>query len=200
MNAFPLAHPELFNWVILPLLIFFARVADVSLGTLRIIFVSKGLRILAPIFGFFEVIIWLMAISQIMQNMNNVSCYIAYGAGFAAGNWVGILLSERLSIGFEIVRIITKKDASELIEDLRQNGYGVTSIPAEGASGGVHLIFSLVNRSDLGRVVQSIRKFNPRAFYSVEDVRMVAEGVFPAKTPFFRKNYLKMFMLRRKGK
>ena len=89
MNVDSIIGTHLFAWVILPLLIFLARVADVSMGTLRIIFVSKGLKYLAPIIGFFEVIIWLLAIRIIMQNLSNFMCYIAYGAGFAMGNYAG---------------------------------------------------------------------------------------------------------------
>ena len=79
-------NPEIFTWVVLPGLIFLARICDVTIGTLRIIFVSKGLKLWASFFGFFEVLIWLVAIGQIMQNLNNVYCYIAYAAGFASGS------------------------------------------------------------------------------------------------------------------
>jgi len=78
MNLEMIANSEIFKWVILPLLIFLARVLDVSLGTIRIVFISRGLKHFAPLIGFFEVIIWLLAIRVIMQNLNNVVCYIAY--------------------------------------------------------------------------------------------------------------------------
>ena len=74
---------ELFKWVLLPLLIVIARVIDVSIGTIRIVFVSRGHKIIAPVLGFFEVLIWLLAIGQIMRNLSNFMCYIAYGTGFA---------------------------------------------------------------------------------------------------------------------
>jgi len=107
---------DIFAWVILPILIFLARVCDVSIGTIRIIFVSKGIKYLATFLGFFEILIWLMAISQIMQNLTNVYYYLFYAGGFSTGIFVGILIDEKLSIGTVSVRIITRTDASKLIE------------------------------------------------------------------------------------
>jgi uncharacterized protein YebE (UPF0316 family) len=121
---------EVYNWVILPLLIALARVMDVTVGTIRLIFVSRGYKYLAPILGFFEVIIWLLAIGQIMQQLDNIMCYIGYGAGFAMGNYIGIRLVEKMSIGTVVVRIIPKKDTADLIAHLREANYGVTSVEA----------------------------------------------------------------------
>ncbi|MDD1699528.1 MAG: DUF5698 domain-containing protein, partial [Methanoregula sp.] len=102
--------PEIFTYVIIPLLIFCARICDVSLGTIRVIFISKGIKYLAPIIGFFEVIIWLLAIGQVMNNLTNFVAYGAYGAGFASGTYIGMLIEEKISLGLTSVRIITKKD------------------------------------------------------------------------------------------
>jgi len=111
---------EIFKWIVMPLLIFTARILDVSLGTVRIVFVSRGLKYLAPLVGFFEVIIWLLAIRVIIQNLNNVACYIAYGAGFAMGTFIGLQIEKKIAIGNSLIRIITKKDATELIEHLKE--------------------------------------------------------------------------------
>ena len=177
----PFSSAELFAYVVIPLLIFCARICDVTLGTLRVIFISKGIKYLAPAIGFFEVIIWLLAIGQVMNNLTNVVSYVAYGAGFAAGTYVGMFIEEKISIGLVIVRVITRHDANPLIECLRQRNYGVTAIDGEGATGPVKLIFTVVQRQDLSRVIAIIKKFNPRAFYSVEEVRSVAEGVIPVQ-------------------
>ena len=131
MNIDSIIDTDIFAWVILPLLIFLTRIVDVSMGTLRIVFVSKGLKYLAPIIGFFEVIIWLLAIRIIMQNLNNFMCYLAYGAGFAMGNYIGIFLENRLAVGRAALRVITRMDASELIKTLREKGYGVTNVEAQ---------------------------------------------------------------------
>ena len=168
-----------FKWIILPLLIFSARIFDVTLGTIRIIYISRGLKYAAPILGFFEILIWLLAIGQIMQNLTNVVYYIAYAAGFATGNFVGIYIEERMAVGTVVVRIITQKDASELIQFLRSEGYGVTSVDATGMSGPVKVIFTTIRRKNLEKTIQYIRRFNPKAFFSVEDVRFAQKGVFP---------------------
>jgi len=190
---------HLFAYGVLPLLILLARVMDVTLGTLRIIFVARGLKVLAPILGFFEVVIWLLAIGQVMQNLTNVIHYLAYGLGFALGNYVGIRIEEKLAMGLIIVRVITRRDAGELIAYLRGADYGVTVVDAEGSSGPVHILFMLLKRSDLAKVVEAINRYNPRAFYSVEDVRQVREGIFP--TRHFRSVHLLPSIFRvRKGK
>jgi uncharacterized protein YebE (UPF0316 family) len=176
--------PEFLNsttyaWVILPLLIFLARITDVSLDTLRIIFIHKHLRYWAALCGFFEVLIWLMVIRQIFQQLNNPLCFIAYPAGFAAGNIVGLMIENRISLGKVIIRTITRHDAEELIGFLKSSGYGVTIIDAEGTTGPVKVIFTIVERSDIRNVVETIKKYNPNAFYSVEDIRYVSESVTP---------------------
>jgi uncharacterized protein YebE (UPF0316 family) len=173
------ASPEVLTYVILPILIFLARICDVSLGTIRVIFISKGIRYLAPIIGFFEVIIWLLAIGQIMNNLTNFVAYIAYGAGFAAGTYIGMVIEEKISLGLVSVRIITKKDPGELIQYLRLNNYGVTSLDGEGGTGKVKMVFTIIKRQDLPHVVEIIKKFHPNAFYSVDDVKSVGEGIFP---------------------
>jgi uncharacterized protein YebE (UPF0316 family) len=90
--------PQFFSLVIVPILIFFARVTDVTMDTIRIIFIAKGYKFRAAFLGFFEVIIWLLAITQIMQNLTNIFCYLAYGAGFATGNYLGMLIEEKFPV------------------------------------------------------------------------------------------------------
>ena len=90
---------SLFTYAILPVLIFLSRLIDVTIGTLRIIMVSKGQKSWAPILGFFEVLIWLIAISKIFQNLDNWLCYVTYAAGFATGNYIGLFLEEKLAVG-----------------------------------------------------------------------------------------------------
>jgi uncharacterized protein YebE (UPF0316 family) len=176
-----------YSWVILPLLIFFARIMDMSLDTLRIIFVNRNLRYYAMISGFFEVLIWLLVIRQIFQRLNSPLCFIAYAAGFATGTFVGIIIENRISIGKVIIRIITRREADELVAFLRSSGYGSTVLNAEGMTGPVKVIFAIVERSDIENVVNMIKKYNSQAFYSVEDVRFVSESVTPYRLPSSRK-------------
>ena len=111
-------HSEIFKLVIIPLLIFLARICDVTLDTARIIYVSRGMKYLAPLIGFFEVLIWLLSITQIMNNLTNVVYYIAYAGGFAMGNFIGIYIEERMAIGTVVISIITQKNASDLVKHL----------------------------------------------------------------------------------
>ena len=168
----------LWAFVGIPLLIFVARVMDVSLGTMRIIFVSKGQRRLAPIVGFLEILVWLVAIGQVVQNLDRPLNYFAYAGGFAAGTWVGLKMDEKLAMGLLAVRVITQKDAQELIDKLRDGQFGVTSVAAKGLSGRVRLIFTVVRRRDLKRLMEVIQTHNPQAFVSVSDVRVASEGYF----------------------
>jgi len=98
----------------IPILVFLARILDVSVGTLRIIFVSKGFKKYAAFLGFFESLIWLIAVSQVMKHMDNWVTYVTFALGFAVGNYVGMLIEERIAIGNQIIRIITRRDATEL--------------------------------------------------------------------------------------
>ena len=175
-------NPEVYAWVILPILIFSARVLDVSLGTLRIIFIARGRRKLAPLLGFFEVLIWIVVVSQVMQNLHSPLAFIAYAAGFATGNYVGMWIEDKLAIGTLVVRIIVPQEASQLMEQLSAAGYGVTSIDAHGSTGKVTLIYTVVKRKDLYDVMTIIQNTYPKAFTSVEEVRSTHEGIFPARS------------------
>jgi uncharacterized protein YebE (UPF0316 family) len=176
-------HSDTFTFILLPLFIFFARICDVTLDTVRIIFVSKGMRKFAPIIGFFEILIWLMAISKIMQNLDNWVCYVAYAGGFASGNFIGMLVEEKLAIGHEMIRVITRADATGLINDLRERGYGVTSVKAEGADGDVGILYIIARRSMIKEILVLINEHNPRAFYTIESIKYVNKNVFHKTLP-----------------
>jgi uncharacterized protein YebE (UPF0316 family) len=196
----PTISPLVFSYVIVPLLIFSARVCDMSLDTIRVIFMSKGIQYLPAIIGFFEVIIWLIAIGQVMNNLTNAVCYIAYGAGFAMGTFVGMAIEERLSLGLTSVRIISKEDPVELIKFLRSHNYGVTSIDGEGSSGKVKMVFTIIKRQDLTHVIGIIKDFIPNAFYSIEEVKSVSEGVFPQRNSHRFSRWIDSFSYSPKGK
>ena len=170
---------DLYSYFLLPLLIFLARICDVTMGTMRIIMISKGKKLLAPVLGFFEILIWITVIGKIMQNLSNPVCYVAYAGGFAIGNYVGMKVEEKLAIGLIVLRIITQKEASGLIKELREIGFGITEVDAIGKGNKVHVIFSIIKRHDIPVVVEKINNFNPKAFYTIEDIRAVSQGVFP---------------------
>jgi uncharacterized protein YebE (UPF0316 family) len=197
MDLSLLQEPQFFSLVILPVLIFIARVADVTFGTLRIIFVARGLKLLAPVVAFFEILIWLVAIGQIFQNLGSAVNYIAYAAGFAVGNYVGIIVEERMAMGLNLIRIITQHDAEQLIAELKSSDFGVTAVDARGKHGPVKLIFLVVKRKDINRVIEMIHLHNPNAFYTIADVRSAKGGNIP-QIP--RKPRRGLFRYHRKGK
>ncbi len=174
-----LFNSDLFTWAILPLMIFFARLIDVSLGTIRIIFISRGFKYIAPLIAFIEINIWLLAIAQIMLNLDNPVCSIAYAGGFAMGNFAGMLIEEKISIGSVIVRIIVKHDSDKIFSYLKSEKYGVTIVDAKGIEGEVKLIFAVIRRGDLKKILNHIKTIHPHAFYTVEDVRTVQDAVLP---------------------
>jgi uncharacterized protein YebE (UPF0316 family) len=189
-----------YTWFMIPFLIFIARILDVSLGTVRVIFVSRGFKYLAPVIGFFEVLIWLLAIGQIMKNLSNPACYLAYAGGFAMGNFVGIYIAEKLSLGVVLIRVVTEKDALPLVESLKAFNYGVTSVDGHGLSGQVRVIFTIIPRREAVNVVELIKKFNPHAFYSIEEVGFVEKGIFPLKKNWRYSLLLRLLRPFRKGK
>ena len=135
-----------------------------------------------------------------MQNLTNIAYYVAYAGGFALGTFAGIYIEEKLAMGVLLVRIITKRDASELIDFLKSAGYGVTSVGAQSNVGQVHIIYVTIKRGDLQNVVETIRRFNPTAFYTMVDIKSVSEEVFPLKKPRYERGYLSLLGLHRKGK
>jgi uncharacterized protein YebE (UPF0316 family) len=192
--------PGIQTWVVIPFLIALARICDVSLGTMRIICISRGYKWVAPLLGFFEILVWLLAMKQIMENLTNILYYLVYAGGFAVGTYVGMYIEEKLAIGIRSIRIITSRDASQLIGYLRSEDYGVTTVDAQGATGPVSVIFTVVNRGDIEKVVGIINRFNPNAFYTIEDITSVKEGVFPINHSLIRRDYLNLLRMRKKGK
>jgi uncharacterized protein YebE (UPF0316 family) len=198
---FSMENPTFF-YVILPILIFLSRIFDVSLGTLRIIFVAKGMKIIAPIIGFFEVLIWLIVMGQIMTNLTNPINYLAYAGGFATGNFVGIYIEGKLAMGIMLLRIITKKSANELIQFFRAGGYQVTNISADSNEGKVEIIFLPIRRKELPGVIEVVKKYNPNALYTIEDVRGLSEKALPGESSDKRIGFpaTRISRFRRKGK
>ena len=189
--------------LIVPVLICAARITDVTIGTLRIIYVSKGMKFASAFLGFFEVIIWLIAIGQIMQNLTNWVNYVAYGLGFAIGNYVGIHLEERISIGFVVLRIITRRTAVETTDYLESEGHRYTIIDADSEEGPVNIIYMPLKRKEVKGIVRNVRRYNPKAAYTVEDLRSVSGQFKPDNGPGVtrrRKYYNRYRMLPRTKK
>ena len=164
---------------LIPFLIFLAEVCVVTFGTLRIIFVARGHKYLAPLLGFFEILLWLLAIREIMQNLSNWECFVAFALGFTLGSFLGILIEKLLALGTVIVRLITHRDAGDLVEQLRAANFGVTVVDGQGATGKVQIVLTVVKRKQLPAVVALIENHHPNAFYAVDDLQVASEGIFP---------------------
>ncbi|WP_081702794.1 DUF2179 domain-containing protein [Desulfuromonas sp. TF] len=177
MFASSASEQGLLPMLVVPFLVFFARILDVSIGTLRITFVSRGLKYLAAPLGFVESFIWVLAIAQVMQHLTNWGTYFAFALGFSAGNYVGLLLEERLAVGNLIIQTITCGEAPALTKALWNAGFGVTSVEAKGETGPVKVILTIVKRRDLDMVIHLIKQFHPDAFYTIEDIRFFKETV-----------------------
>ena len=167
---------DVFSYVLLPLLIFMARIGDVSINTIRIIYVLGGRKGTATLLGFFESFIWLMAIRQIFEHMDNWICYVAYPGGFATGIFVGMIIEERIAYGKVIVRIITRKDVGELIRFLASRQYRYTHVNAEGPDGHENLVFTVLERESLEDLLLKLKEILPTAFYTVEKVNRAGES------------------------
>lgn len=166
---------ELIPAVYIPFFIFFARILDVSIGTLRIMFVSKGYRGKATILGFIEVLIWIIIVAQIFQNLDNWMNYVAFAAGFAAGNFIGMYIEENLKMGVQIFRVIVGDGSELFIEKLKEADFRVTILKGEGKHGDVKIVFTIAKRKRWQELADIVNEYAPDAFYSVEDVKHVSQ-------------------------
>jgi uncharacterized protein YebE (UPF0316 family) len=176
MDAWAFVNAGWFVYAVLPLLIFCSRIVDVSLDTMRIIFLNRGRKFVAPLLGFVQALVWILAISQVMKNLTNPVCYLSYGAGFAAGNFIGMLIEEKVAAGMLTVRVILPRGNGGLAAALRQAGHGVTVLEGDGVRGPVNVLFIVIRRRLLPAITRLIRQNAPVAFYSTEEVRSSTGG------------------------
>lgn len=174
---------EFMGWFGIPLLIFTARLIDVSLSTLRHILVYRGVKRLAPLIGFVEALVWVIAITQIMQNLDSPYYYFVWALGFAAGTYSGIFLEEKLALGYQLVRIISNGKSPELVQDLVAEGFGITVVQAKGSQGAVDILFIATRRRRIDALIRTIQRHDPSIFFTIEDVRSVAAGIFGSRLP-----------------
>lgn len=185
---------------LIPLLIFVCRIIDVSFGVIRIVFISRGYKLLAAFCGFFEVLIWITVVSNLMSGRSSFIYLVSFAGGFSMGNYVGMLISEKLSLGLSILRVIVRNYPSGLLKDLREKNYGATVIKGHGAMGEVDIVFTIIKNKDLMDIKDIIIENNPKAFYSIESVDTISEGIFPNKTKTFNFFEIRKFKPFRKGK
>ena len=184
-----MSDQEIYQYIVLPAIVFFARVCDVSLGTLRIVFVSKGKKNIAPFLGFFELLIWIIVISKLLDNVGNIVGYIAYAGGYATGSYIGMRIEERIALGTQLLKVFSSKDITPLQKCLSEQGFGVTVVEGDGSAGKVKILYTVINRKTFGKVNKLLLEFDPAIFYVIEDVRLVKSGIFPTtgqNNPFQR--------------
>lgn len=160
------------------LFIFVARIFDVSLMTLRTIMLVRGQKLYAAAFGFFEVIIYIVALNKIFASLDNPFALIVYAAGFAIGNIVGGTLEEKLAVGVLTIQVITLVDPLSLTEKLRSEGYGVTLIEGQGREGTRYILQVILARRNLPKLRKMVDQWDDCAFLTVFDAKMTKGGVF----------------------
>jgi len=161
-----------------PVIIFALRVVDVSLATLRILFTMRDQRTLVPMIGFFEALVWVLAVGTAIQNLNSPIHILGYAGGFSAGTVVGLWIEGKLALGLATIRIIARDAArgEEMADTLRERGYGVTEFAGEGRNGKVQVIYMIVKRRQAQGVIQEVERMDPDAFITVEEPRAIHRG------------------------
>lgn len=167
---------EVILWVFL---IFFLRVANIALGTVRMLFVVRGERLWASIMGFVETLLFVVAIGKVVQELTNIPNVLAYCGGFAVGNWVGMMIDERLALGYARVHVISLQKAKGIASSLREEGYGVTELTGRGKGGRVGIIEVVVRRKDVPYITSTVNRIDETAFITTEDAKGVYRGFIP---------------------
>jgi uncharacterized protein YebE (UPF0316 family) len=162
------------------LAIFGLRVIDMSLDTLRVLFIIRERRAAAWFAGFVQSALWVVAITSVLANLDNPLNLIAYAAGFATGSVLGLAIEERLAVGFGHLRVMSSRRGIAIAEAIRQAGYAVTEFAGRGKDGAVAVITCSLRRRDLSRVQRTIAEIDPEAFVAVQDVTPLHRGFWRA--------------------
>jgi uncharacterized protein YebE (UPF0316 family) len=157
-------------------LIFLARAVNIAMATVRTLLSMRGQKVPSAVIGFFETLIFVLAISQVLQNICNIWNLLGYCGGFAVGTLVGMEIEERLALGYVIVRVVSRHSGEEVTRALRQAGYGVTESIGRGMAGKVHIIDAVVKRKDIPTVTDLVTLADDSAFITVEDASRVYRG------------------------
>jgi uncharacterized protein YebE (UPF0316 family) len=162
---------------LLCILIFVLRICDVTLGTIRTVAIVKGHITVAAFLGFFEVLIWILAVSQVITRINeSLLLALAFAGGFAAGNAVGILVERKLAMGTAVVRIISTTDGTEIARSIREDGHDVAVFEGEGADGAVTLVYAVAPRRRARSMLQRACSIDPSLMYVSEPAHESFQG------------------------
>lgn len=149
--------------------IFFARVLDVSMATIRMLLIVKGRRLQASFIGFFEAMIYIVVLGRVVSSLDNPIHLTVYSLGFAAGNYAGIYFEEKLALGYIAVQVIPSEKSMLIVEILRNNGYGVTVVEGEGKNGIKYILNVYSQRKDLDKILNLVGEQDPKAFTAIMD-------------------------------
>jgi len=162
------------------LAIFLLRVTDMTFDTLRMLFIVRGRKGIAWVLGFFQSIIFVIAITSVLSHLDNPLNLVGYAAGFATGNVLGMLIEERLAIGHTSMQIVSPRLGVMLAEKLREAGFAVTEIAARGRDGMVSVLSVSVLRRDVSKVEKVVHETDAEAFVTSDDVRPIRRGFWRA--------------------
>jgi uncharacterized protein YebE (UPF0316 family) len=159
-----------------PLVIFGLRIVDVSMATLRMLLSVRGQRVLVPLIGFFEVMLWLFAAGNAIRYLDSPLHVIGYAGGFATGTVVGLWVEEKLAFGLATIRVFSSRPAGPLAHALREHGHGATEFAAAGRQGPVEVVYTVARRAEIRNIMRIVDQWDERAFVTVEEPRAVHRG------------------------
>ena len=170
-----------------PLLIFLMRIVDVSLDTMRVILAVRGKRGITALLGFFQALIWIFAVGNAIRHLDSILHILGYAAGYATGTFVGVTIEGFLAYGVAMTRIVSSHGGEDIATALRDRGYGVTKVPAQGREGPVEVLFAAVERSHLPDVMEIVERLDDGAFVTVEEPKIMRGGLLRTREwPVFK--------------
>lgn len=171
---------EFFNnyqTTIYPVLIFSLKVPEICINTLRIILIAKGFKLYASVLTFIEASLWLTVLTLVFTKLDNPASIVAYAMGMAVGIYLGIVLEKKIALGVVLIRVITQLSAKELLKNLRKLGFRVTEVFGESNYGKVGILFAVVKRNNIRDFIEIVTRFNPKAFYTIEEINHVSQAI-----------------------
>lgn len=170
-----------------PLLIMLARIVDVSFDTMRVIFAIRGRRGIAAVLGSVQALIWIIAVGNAIRHLDSILHVLGYAAGYGLGTFVGVTIEGLVAYGAAMIRIVSPHGGKDIALALRDRGYGVTEVTGQGREGPVAVLFAAVERSHLADVMETAMEWDPDAFITVEEPKVLRGGLLRTREwPVFK--------------
>ena len=164
---------------LLYIIIFCAKIIEVSISTIRLVLINKGERVKGAVLGFIEILIWLIVVSSVLNNITEdpIKVFI-YAAAFSLGNYLGVTIESKIAVGLASIQVVVNgKDGEVLADILREQGYGVTIIEGKGINESIkNLLFIQLKRKKIPEAVKVIKNHNPEAYITVNDIKSMMGG------------------------